>query len=343
MEYIEMTHAPYNSQGEMSHQPQQIGIVTEMMRSMEGGRITTLDIQRIMDATLNFGMSLIVMTIIGVMVRDFLREALGPEKKERVKPVVDVVLPQTQPDFSANEIFARSKDYFGITFNPEKAGYILPDGTMLDFSGEIRAPLPHRRLAPILGAPGRRELDHREIAFAWPEDYAPSGFEAMKQVMNWGAIRFSAFHETIVVNLVQPPTTAQIREINIALRRQPNAVLVIEVDDAELTQIDYLEFIYPFIGWVAFVEKTAATANPLPATVTPKVKLKIWDAVDKEKLRQYCEQTYGVPVTTEASDYFVRLMDRRIVDFKGYLPLHLINRRGLTAGDMHRAASRYFG
>ena len=172
MEYIEMTHAPYNSQGELSHQPQQIGIVTEMMRSMEGGRITTLDIQRIMDATLTFGMSFIFMTIIGVMVRDFLREALGPEKKERVKPVIDVVL---------------------------------------------------------------------------------------------------------------------------------------------------------------------------PATVTPKARLKIWDAVDKEKLRQYCEQTYGVPVTAEASDFFARLMDRRIKDFKGYLPLHLINRRGLTADDMYRAASRYFG
>jgi len=74
-----------------------------------------------------------------------------------------------------------------------------------------------------------------------------------------------------------------------------------------------------------------------------QTKLGIWDAVDREKLREYCEQTYGVPVKTEAANYFARLMDRRIHEFKLYLPLHLIDRRELTAEDMYRAASAYFG
>ncbi len=166
-----MTDAPYSLQGEMSHQPQQIGVFMEMARALEDWRITRYDIQQVMDALFSCGMSLGFMTVIGAMVRGFLRETLGPEKKERLKPVIDVVLP----------------------------------------------------------------------------------------------------------------------------------------------------------------------------AVTPTAKLKIWDAVDSEKLRQYCEQTYDVPVTAEASNYFARLMDRRIKDFKGYLPLHLINRRGLTADDMYRAASMYFG
>lgn len=70
--------------------------------------------------------------------------------------------------------------------------------------------------------------------------------------------------------------------------------------------------------------------------------LDIWDIVDKEKLRKYCEEVYGVPVTAEASDYFGRLIIRFIEGFKSYLPLHLINHRGMTATDMYDAASKYF-
>ena len=167
-----MTYSPYIPEQEASYQPQQMDIVVEMGRALEGWRITRYDIQQVMDAMFSFGVSMIFMTVIGALVRDMLREVLGPQKKERVRPVIDVMLPST-------------------------------------------------------GAPTTR--------------------------------------------------------------------------------------------------------------------LKVWDAVDREKLRQYCEQTYGVPVTTEASDYFARLMDRRIVGFKRYLPLHLINRRGLTSGDMYQAASMYFG
>jgi hypothetical protein len=82
----------------------------------------------------------------------------------------------------------------------------------------------------------------------------------MKQVMNWGAIRFSIFDDTIIVNLVRPPTQAQKRRINLALYYHPDAVLVVEVDDTELTQIDYRDFTYPFTSWEVFVERTAVVA-----------------------------------------------------------------------------------
>jgi hypothetical protein len=88
-------------------------------------------------------------------------------------------------------------------------------------------------------------------------------------------------------------------------------------------------------------EATKSNEEFLPAIV-PRIKLTIWDVVDRDKLRQYCEQVYGVPITTEASDYFARLMDRHIEGFKLYLPLHLIDHRALTAEDMYRAASIYF-
>ncbi len=74
----------------------------------------------------------------------------------------------------------------------------------------------------------------------------------------------------------------------------------------------------------------------------PQTYTKVWNAIDKEKLRKYCEEVWGVPVTTEASDYLGRLLARRVDQFKSYLPLPLINHRGLTARDMYRAASALF-
>jgi len=80
----------------------------------------------------------------------------------------------------------------------------------------------------------------------------------MKQVMDWGAVRFSTFADTVIVNLVHPPTEAQKRRINLVLGYYPDSVLVVEVDDTELT------FTYPFTGWEAFVEETAASEIAVP-------------------------------------------------------------------------------
>lgn len=155
------------------------------------------------------------------------------------------LLPAVVRPYTADKIFDRAKEYFGTTTNPDEAGYILPDGAMLDFSGKK------------LGGRGRRTLDHRDIAFAWPEGDSPGGFESMKLVMSWGAIRFLTYRETIVVNLVKPPTEAQAQRINMVLRYLPDAVLVVEVDNPELTQIDYRDFTYPFTNWRQFIERTA--------------------------------------------------------------------------------------
>lgn len=175
------------------------------------------------------------------------------------------LLPSTT--YTADQIFTRAKEYFGTTTNPDKAGYILPDGIMLDFSGDKYAPPRTRRVAPILGAPGIRELDHREITFAWPEDDAPGGLEGMKRVMNWGAIRFSTFADTVVVNLIHYPTDAQTRAVREALNRHPDAVLVVEVDKPDLDQIDFADFLYPFTNWRAFIERTLTLDNS-PVTVS---------------------------------------------------------------------------
>jgi hypothetical protein len=229
------------------YRPQQLDILTEMMQAMEDRQITTLEMQNILNTALSFGMSTLFMTALGALVRWFVIEALEESEEKRVLPVIEMALPETRRvTVSAGEIFSRAKDYFGTTTNPDEAGYILPDGAMLDFSG--------RRFG---GTSGERLLDHRDIAFAWPEEEAVGGFEAMQQVMNWGAIRFSVFRDMVIVNLVKPPTDAQIRRINLVLDYYPEAVLIVQVDNSDLYQIAYREFTYPFAGWEDFVDRAA--------------------------------------------------------------------------------------
>jgi len=202
-----------------------------------------------------FGLSVALLGFMTKMVRDVTSGALADVKAPALLPAI------TRHTYTAAQIFARAKEYFGTTTSPDEAGYILPDGTMLDFSGETSAGIP------ILLSPFKeRVLDHRDIAFAWPEDDSPGGFEAMKQVMNWGAIRLSTYHETVAVNLAQPLTETQKKTIDQALRYNPDAVLVVEVDDSELNQIGYREFTHPFTNWRAFIKHTLEAKRVSPQT-----------------------------------------------------------------------------
>lgn len=80
------------------YQPQQVGVVVEMARAMEDGRLTTLETQRVMDASIAFGLSLIFGMVLGVLVRSLVAEALEPKQEEVVQPVIDLMLPETKAD-----------------------------------------------------------------------------------------------------------------------------------------------------------------------------------------------------------------------------------------------------
>lgn len=86
------------------------------------------------------------------------------------------------PKFVYNpEIEDIARKYFGTTTNRREAGYILNDGTMLDFSGKNFG-----------GTAGRRSLDHREVVDAFldnPENVnnLEIGFD---EFIDNGAIRY---------------------------------------------------------------------------------------------------------------------------------------------------------
>lgn len=88
-----------------------------------------------------------------------------------------------------------AKAYFGKTYSYSKAGYIVTDGSMLDFSGK------HEGYDS-----GSRSVDHREI---WDvrEPDEMSGTEAMIDFMAAGNIRLSP--EMGGINLITAPTKAQ--------------------------------------------------------------------------------------------------------------------------------------
>jgi hypothetical protein len=71
-------------------------------------------------------------------------------------------------------IFQKAIQHFGTTSDFREVGYILPDGTMLDFSDKQNG-----------GLPGMRLLDHREVA----EILDLPQTEALIAFMNSGCIR----------------------------------------------------------------------------------------------------------------------------------------------------------
>ena len=94
---------------------------------------------------------------------------------------------------SAKMLAEKAKNTFGTTRNHNEAGYILPDGSMLDFSGRSHAGYTKvgNTFIPPSGQrdylSNQRSMDHRDISEIYPSD---SGWESMVGFMNnAGAIR----------------------------------------------------------------------------------------------------------------------------------------------------------
>jgi hypothetical protein len=92
------------------YQPQQEEVVVEIARAMEDGRLTLLEAQSIIDACLAFGLSRIFGTVLGVLMRSIVAEALEPKQEEVVQPVIDLILPATEVDILDRLIREKKND-----------------------------------------------------------------------------------------------------------------------------------------------------------------------------------------------------------------------------------------
>ena len=99
------------------------------------------------------------------------------------------VEPLTDDDYKSME------KHFGTTGNFNVAGYMLPSGKILDFSGKHWGDTTSRM----------RQVDHRDISEVVPDDH--NGFEAMVRMISNGNIRLMP--ETGGINLAVAPTKNQ--------------------------------------------------------------------------------------------------------------------------------------
>lgn len=107
---------------------------------------------------------------------------------------------QSRPAFRTTEqreqLFKDAKDEFGTTTDFREAGYLLPDGSMLDFSEKRDG-----------GPAGQRSQDHRSISRVMNDVNYDTMTEYLDDFMNEGAIRL--LPESGTFSIAKQPTKAQ--------------------------------------------------------------------------------------------------------------------------------------
>ncbi|MFW6175232.1 MAG: JAB domain-containing protein, partial [Acidobacteriota bacterium] len=112
------------------------------------------------------------------------------------------------PSRRARERAERAKETFGTTDDPFEGGYILRDGTMLDFSGKRQG-----------GSPGRRLMDHREINQAYDRGFPmDDAFAPVRRFMGEGNISLSVSDDLVSLRLSTRVTGDQVKAIQRAVR-----------------------------------------------------------------------------------------------------------------------------
>lgn len=136
-------------------------------------------------------------------------DAILPAKLQKVADNASV----EEEKSSSEALFEATKEKFGTTNDLREAGYILPDGTMLDFSGRYMMDdgMDTSHLS------GRRAVDHRAIhEVGYDKDENETGFETdMSDFISRGAIRIDANAGTI--NISKAPTAKQARMLRMLI------------------------------------------------------------------------------------------------------------------------------
>ena len=147
---------------------------------------------------------------------------------QRFNPANEDIRFSARTDEARTALFDAAKKEFGTTNNFAVAGYMLPDGTLLDFSEE--------------GAPtNMRTLDHREIEGVIMEEGKEydNRWEYLADFMNEGAIRL--LPEYAGINLMKAPTKEQ-RDRLFDFIYKYNGEVILEIADERLNNVAYVEY-----------------------------------------------------------------------------------------------------
>lgn len=137
------------------------------------------------------------------------------------------------------DIFSLSKERFGTTYDIRECGYILPDGSMLDFSGRhmVTGNTDTSHLK------GRRSVDHREIEdLNWDRDMTVRNNlnVNMPEFIRKGAIRIHCSNTWSSINLFVKPTKEQINPL-LRLIQYSKGNVTVEIGDGD-NSYEYAEW-----------------------------------------------------------------------------------------------------
>ena len=119
--------------------------------------------------------------------------------------------------------------YFGKTYKWSETGYVLLDGSRLDFSGRHEG-----------GSGGYRSVDHRDISDAFGGDFGDGSYTGgMVQFMQEGNIRISP--ESGGINLAVMPTRAQMDSLSDFISRERGEV-ILDIDDENGNTLSSTEY-----------------------------------------------------------------------------------------------------
>lgn len=135
------------------------------------------------------------------------------------------------------DIFTLAKERFGITNDIRECGYVLPDGSMLDFSGK------HMVTRDTSHLKGRRGVDHRDIEdLNWDKDMnTRSNVNInMTDFIRKGAIRIHCSNTWSCISLILKPTKEQINPL-LRLIQYSKGCVTVEVGDGD-NSYEYAEW-----------------------------------------------------------------------------------------------------
>ena len=136
------------------------------------------------------------------------------------------------------DVFSLAKERFGITNDIRECGYILPDGSMLDFSGRhmVTGDTDTSHLK------GRRSVDHREIGVLNQDDMGnrTNVNINMTDFIRKGAIRIHCSNSWSSINLFVKPTTEQINPL-LRLIQYSKGNVTVEIGDGD-SSYEYAEW-----------------------------------------------------------------------------------------------------
>ena len=149
---------------------------------------------------------------------------------ERFNPEKSDIRFSARTDEQREALFDAAKARFGLTNNFKGAGYMLPDGSLLDFSE-----------ANDGGDPNQRSLDHREIEGIIMDEGREydSRWMYLADFMNEGAIRL--LPEYAGINLMKAPTKEQRQKLFDFIYKY-NGEVILEIADERLNNVAYVEY-----------------------------------------------------------------------------------------------------